>query len=314
MAIGKKAGGNKPVLASLRPDNMASAGLADDFDGTITKARFVPWTYGGAVADPILAAAVHITPDEDSGLEPFIQYYSAGDLEHFVPADEDGDAVDIEGWSGNDEDIETVEGVSALKIGKRDQLNNNSNFAHMLGALVDAGFDQDEMSGDIRFLEGLYGHFNRVPQKKRSGIVVNPGADGETRQRTILVVTELKESKANGKATAANTGKVAAKGKGAGAGTTGTKAAAGKGKAAAAAAGDDNDGDDFDTRLESVVADALAENDGTLPKSKLSSYVIKKFEGKEKALAVKRVGSAEFLEAATRFVFDSDSGDVTSVE
>ena len=70
-------------VASMNPDNMAAAGLADDFDGEVTEVRLVPFNYDGNIDHHVLSARVTITPDKDSDFEEFQQYYSAGDLEFF---------------------------------------------------------------------------------------------------------------------------------------------------------------------------------------------------------------------------------------
>lgn len=299
----KKGGAAPSAVASLRPDNMSSAGLADDFNGLVTKARLVPWNYGGSIDHYILAVAVTIKPDEDSGFDEFTQYYSAGELDFFAPSMDGENPVDIDSWSGNDEDIEEVEGVYALKVGQRAQLNNNSNYAHLLGALVDAGVDQDTMTTDIRWMEGIYGHWNRVPQKKRSGIQVQPAADGkEQRERTLLVLTELLEApteKASAKA-----GKKT---------TTAAKPAAAKKGAAAKA--ETNGGGDIDSKLEEAIVAALSElEEGeSLTRKQVNQIALKNFTGKEKALAVSRAGEEDFYENAEQLVYDDEDGSVSLV-
>ena len=270
MAARKK---NKGV-ASLNPDNMASAGLADDFDGEITKARFVPWNYAGAMESYVLAAAVTIKPDEESGFEEFTQYYSAGNLEHFVPSEDGSEPVDLEGW--DEEDIEDVEGIYAFQVGRREQLSNSSNFADFISKLVAAGYDA-AIEANIDFLEGVSGHFNRVPQRKRSGIV---NTDDEDRQKTILVLTEVVEVQA------------AAKPKGRG------KA---KGKPAAA--------DGLADEVSEAIVAAISDADGELPKRKLAGVIIKAFKGsKSKSAAVKMASDTSFLAESDLWTYDEDEG------
>jgi hypothetical protein len=269
-------------VASMNPDNMLSAGLADDFDGTIKQARLVPWDYDGNLDHHILAVRLDIEPDEDQDQEPFSQHYSAGELDHFVPSLDGETPTDLES-----EDEEDWEGVYALRVGRRQQLNNSSNWAHWVGATIDAGFPVEELEADVSCFEGLYGHWNRIPQRKRSGIVVEEEGG---RQRMILVLTEIHE-KAKPKV-----GKSKAKDK-----------SATKGKAAAKPVADD-----LDERLSEVVLGALADNDGTLPKTKLPGVVIKAFDGKEKAAAIKRVADVKFLGADdAAWTFDADEGVLT---
>ncbi len=262
-------------VASLNPDNMASAGLADDFDGEITKARFVPWNYGNTRDTYVLAAAVTIQPDEESGFDEFVQYYSAGDLELFVPSVDGSEAVDLEGW--DEEDLEDVEGIYAYQVGRREQLSNSSNFADFISKLVAAGFSAN-IEANIDFLEGISGHFNRVPQRKRSGIV---STDSEDRQKTILVLTEIAETKA------------ASKPKGRG------KA---KGKAASGS-------DDLTDEVSEAIVAAISDAGGELPKRKLAGVIIKAFKGsKSKSAAVKMASDTSFLAESDLWTYDEDEG------
>ena len=261
-------------VASLNPDNMASAGLADDFDGEITKARFVPWNYAGSRESYSLAAAITIQPDEESGFEEFTQYYSAGNLEHFVPSVDGSEPVDLEGW--DEEDLEDVEGIYAYQVGRREQLSNSSNFADFVSKLVAAGYDAN-IEANIDFLEGVSGHFNRVPQRKRSGIV---STDSEDRQKTILVLTEVAEVKAASK----------------------SKSKA-RGKAATNSAGELSE--DVSTAIVAAISDA----DGELPKRKLAGVIIKAFKGsKSKSQAVKMASNTDFLAESDLWTYDADEG------
>lgn len=297
-------------VAMMRPDAMSSAGLADDFDGLITQARLLPWNYPtdakpeGSIDHHILGVRISITPDEDSGFQPFTQVYSAGELEHFVPSMDGETPVDLDG-----DDESEMEGVYALRVGKKENLNNSSNWAHFLTALHDASFPLEEMDADVRFLEGLYGHFNRVPQKKRSGIVgQGQSSGGEQRQREILVVTEIKERRDLSKAAKSTSAKTGA-GKAKGAGTS---------KATATATAADNGSTDLDeTLIAAIVAAAQKADENVLPKSKLSSIAIKAFAaGGDKTKAVKRVSDAGFLEslAEVGIIYDAEESTLTYVE
>jgi hypothetical protein len=265
------------AVASMNPDNMLAGGLKDDFDGEVVKARLVPWDYDGNLDHHILAVALTVQPDDEN--EPFVQHYSCGELEQFVPSMDGKSPVDLENGEG-----EALEGIYALRVGKKEQLNNNTNWAHFVGAVIDAGFPKGQLGAAVTFIEGTYGHWNRVPQKKRSGIVVQPqqGENKRARSNDILVITEIKEKPAGAK-----------------------KPAAGKSSAPAAAA----NGGDLDDRLREVVTEAvLAAGDTGLPKAKLAGLAIKAFAGAEKAKAVKRVSETAFLESSETWAFDADSG------
>jgi hypothetical protein len=255
----------------MNPDEMVTAGLPDDFDGEITQVRLVPWDYDGNVDHHVLAVRVTIQPE---GEDEFEQHYSAGDLEYFVPSMDGETPVDLEEGEG-----EELEGVFALKVGRRDQLNNSTNWAHFIGAAIDAGFPVEDLGASVDCFEGVYGHFNRIPQKKRSGIVVEEG--GQARARTILVLTEMADKPKAAKPAAKAAKKSAKK------------------KAAAST-------EDLDEKLEEVLIEALAEAEEGLPKAKLPGLVIKAFSGAQKAKAVKRVSDVEFLESSESWEFDAD--------
>lgn len=276
---------------SFNPDDLVQAGLADDFDGEITEVRYVPWDYEGHLDHHILAARVTIVPDEDSGFDEFTQHYSAGDLQYFLPSVDGENPVDLEA-----EDEEEMAGRFVVPVGRRESLANSSNWAQFVIAAVEAGFDKDSITSDAATFEGTRGHFNRVAQQKRSGIQVEEG--GDSKRREILVLTEVEATKVKKKGKAAP--KKAAKPK-----------AKAKAKPKASKADDDGD-DDLDERLSGVVLEALAEaDDMTLSKAKLPALVIKAFDGAEKAAAVKRVSTPDFLESNDAWTFDADEGTLT---
>lgn len=295
-------------VASFRLDEMSAGGLPDDFDGTASKIRLVPWNYSGNRQEYSLAVRVDITPDEESGLDPFSQYYSAGDLHHFVPSlDGDtpagGSADDYLALADGQADISAdeeadYEGVYALAIGNKVQLNNGSNWASFLQAAIDADKAVADLIGtDISTLEGLYGHWNRIPQKKRSGL----RDQDDSKQKTILVLTEIKPAP-----------KSVAKGKSAGA----TTAAAGKASSAkstskpATPATSESD-DDFTERFDAAIISLLSDADNnTLTKGKLAAAMMKAFTDKsEKARAVKMAGDVPYLSDDSRpWTYDGDTG------
>lgn len=286
MAIKKAEAAVKKVLrvASMNPDNFVSGGLMDDFDGVITKARFAPWDYDGKIDHHVLAVALSITPSEDSGAQPFVQHYSAGDLNLFVPTMDGENPVDLDNGSG-----EELEGIYAMPIGKAENLRNSTNWAHFMEALVAAGFATSDITPSLEFLEGLNCHFNRVPQKKRSGIqVTTTQADG-TAKRTndVLVITKISGKE---EVEAAPVAKVA------------TKTAAKPATPAAAASSAVEDA------MTSAIVEALAAADGTLPKSKLVSIALKAITGTDRARAIKLANDIAWLSASDAWAFDADSG------
>lgn len=281
------------AVASMNPDNMLAGGLMDDFDGEVIKARFVPWDYDGNIDHHVLAVALTIQPDDAK--EPFTQHYSAGELEQFAPSMDGNAPVPLDDETATDEQLE---GVYALRVGKKEQLNNNTNWAHFVTALIDAQFPKNQLGATVTFMEGVYGHWNRIPQKKRSGIVTTPAAgaaDTKKRSSDILVITELKTRPAGAATTTAR--------------PTARSASAQTAAQAPAPATATGGANPLDDRLAEVVTEAvLAAGDEGLAKSKLAGIAIKVFAGPEKAKAAKRVSETAFLEAGSTWVFDAESG------
>lgn len=285
-----------PMFASSNPDEMVQGGLMDDFDGLVIKARYVPWNYAGNLDHYVLGVALTIQPYDDKGQpdgDPFTQTYSAGELDQFVPSDENGIAVDL----GVDEVGEEQEGTHALRVGNKTGLNNNTNYAFVVQKLIEAGFDSANLSPDIRFWENVFGHWNRIPQKKRSGIVAKTSDNGKPKRDDILVLTELKETPAAPK-------RATAPAKPPASGSVKPAAKAAPAKAASAQAQSQSQsssgGGDLDDRLRAVVG-AAVKAAGELPKSKLGKLAIDNFAGVEKGKAVKRIGETDFLESGAEY-------------
>jgi hypothetical protein len=277
----------KMRVAANRPDQMSAGGsLPDGFIGEVTKARFVPWNYQGK-SKTVLGAAILITPDEESGFEPFTQYYSAGNIEQFQPSNDGMEPVaDPTDWSGTPDDLEDYEGVYALPVGQKDQLPGGSNWGHFLESLHECGMSYEDMDADITFLEGVRGRFDRVPQRERKGIVSAPVEEGQkTFQKTILVITQLEKA-----------AKAAGKGKAAAAKTNA--------KAAANGAGDE----DFNERVHDAIVAALNAADGTLGKKKVAQLFLrsKDFDSAEKQAAVALLNDEDFLASAEGFAYDDE--------
>jgi hypothetical protein len=267
---------------------MVAGGLPDDFEGTVARVRLRPWDYEGNIDHYVLAVAVDFEPDDGEDIEPFTQMYSCGSLDHFHPSMDGENPVDVEGW--DEEDVEEVEGVYALPIGKRTQLNNNTNWATFCGAAADAGFGDIEPNVDC--FEGLHGRFNRVPQKKRSGIV-KPGQD-QKQASDILVLTEMTDAP-----------KAEVRGK-----ATRKPKAAPKAEAEVVSSESGSGGsDDIDSDIEELLIGAIADNDGELKKTKLPGLLMKGFkDSKSRGEAVKRGSNAVWLSDEARpWEFDGDA-------
>lgn len=274
-------------VASMNPDDMIAGGLPTDFFGWVKRVRLVPWDYNGKVDHHVLAVAVDIVPDPDkSELPPFTQHYSCGSLENFVPATDPDTPVDLDTWDG--EDIAEVEGIYAYRVGRSEQLNNNTNWATFLANARDSGFA--EILDNVDCLEGLYGHFDRVAQKQRSGIV-RPGGE-EKKADDILVLTEITDAP---KATKAKGGKK----------RTTKRAVSGK----KAASGDGGNG--LDEKIVNVLLVAIAgAGDDGLPFSRVPGLMIQEM-GDDRGAAVTRGTDKEFLASIDGIVYDPDEAVLT---
>ncbi len=285
-------------VASLNPDEMLAGGLKDDFRGKITEAVYCRWDYDGNIEEPVLGA--RLTIDVEGEDDPFVQVWSAGDLAAFVPSQDGKNPCD------EDED-----GPYALRVGKRPQLNNNTNFAHLMSAIIDAGeaskkFTRKDLTASLECLVGLDAHWNRVPQKKRSGLATEEGGENR-RSRDVLVVTEVfgyGEAKSSSKKKDAKAEKAQPSKKG----------KQDEDEDEEETEEEDEVEETLDDRLQTVILEALGENDGTLKKGKLAAIVIKAMaKDKEKSKAVKRCTEIDFLSDEDRpWTFDEDEGTIST--
>lgn len=305
---------DKSRVASMSPDSFVQGGLMDDVDGTIIKARFVPWDYNGHLDHHVLGVAVTIQVEGEA--EPYVQHYSAGDLEHFMPSKDGETPVNLENFGGEGYDPEDAEGIYALKVGKKEGLANSSNWAQFIVAALDAKFPPDRLTAGTDCFEGVMGHFNRVPQKKRSGLVkptAAPGAKGKSDD--ILVITEFKGWATGGaskKPATASTSPAAAK---SASSKPSVAAKPGTTPTSTATAASGNGASPLDDKLVEIVTGAVgtAGEEG-LSKSKLPSFALKGLPGADKGKGVKRIVEAEFLSGHEEaWIYDADSGTLYAI-
>lgn len=276
--------GDSPV-ASLLPDEMIAGGLADDFDGIVREARYAPFDYMGNIEEPVLAVRLKIerldmdkSADDD---ERFImQYWSAGSLEHFRPSMDGKEAT-----SGAGMEIEP--GVYALRVGQRTALNNNTNAAQLMRSLLDAQFPREKFKPDVRFMDGIKGHWNRLPPDKKGGQFKDQTVEqaAKSSRRDVLCLTRFDGFDK--------------------AGSTPSKGSSGSSGSSS-----------VDNKLVTIVTAALTV--GTVvKKTALSGAVLKAAKGdKDVNAMVKRVTTTDFLEslAEHNILFDAEAGTVELVE
>ena len=257
-------------------DMKEGGGLPSGFIGEVADASFEKWNYGSTSYGEVLALKLTIAPDDEevNDGKPVEAYYSAGKLSFFAPS-EDGEE-------------ESDSGPFVVPTGTAKEMNLNTNLAMLVDALEKLGWDED--LNDARVLIGIKAQWDRVPQKERAGLPASATGENNTEQKRpkdILLPTVLvKQTKgaAAKKSTAAKT--TAAKTNGAGAGD-----------------------DELRAQVETVIATAVAENEGTLQKKALTAILLqsKDIDQKSKSKAVKLVGDNAFLSSASLFKYDADT-------
>ena len=247
-----------PVSFSPK-DYTKGGGLADDFDGEITGARIDLFDYQGR-AKPSVGLLLDIKTDEGEELE---QFYSIGPESRWSPSD-DGTSV-----IGND---------------GQQSITDNCNAALFFAHLVDAEFPAEKLEDDdVTVMEGLKGHFKRVPQPKRAGL-----SGGGDREKTILTVSEIystKFDKKGGKKTKPKTGK----------------------------AGKSSGDDDYSDDAAALVMEVLSEK-GTAAKKELMQAAFKTIKGdlKKRKAVVLLVNDDDFLGGEDQpWEYDADEGTVS---
>lgn len=346
-------------VASMKPTEMSSGGggLEDNVSATIAEVRITKWNYDKDDKPFVLAARVKYEPDEeqedDAIIRPaeleknggyIVQHYSAGKLEHFAPATEDGycdlDSDDPEDWDG----IFAAPTEELLeKLGDRydeddestwPRINMNTNWGFWVQKLVDCGFPEESAVPDVQCFEGLHVMLHRVPQPKRSGMADSATGGGQQRERQILVVTELldkpKKGKAAAKGAAAAKGKVSAKSKrDEDEDEEEDEAPTKKGKSLASKkASAKSNGSDLNATVEAAIVAALKkaplveveDEDGDtvevrqMQRTKLHQFAIKAVGSSDKKAALELMNDEEFYEQSEVLQFDPDEGTVTLIE
>lgn len=286
-------------VASALPDDFVAGGLADDFDGIIREVRYCVWDYQGKVDPPVLASRLKIErtdlpADAEEEEKWVIHYASAGSLEFFRPAQtlDEGETAE-EGWF-------------AKQVGKREQLTNNTNWAQFLRSVVDAQFPRNKFAADVRFLEGVKGHFNRLPKDKKGGEFKPRDGQENKKPSDVLCITRFDgfvdgttASKPNGQA---------------GKPTSAPQVAAST--SATSTPATPASGGSIDAKLIDIVKAVVKPGADPIKKTALSGEVLKRMKGdKDVNAAVKRVTTTEFLSNLTdhMILFDADAGTVQNL-
>ncbi len=247
------------ATVSIRPSDFVEGGAVPvDRNLTWKECRFTLFTYTKKDGTPVATTtAARINYQDDDGQE-FIQHYSAGDPERFVPSED---------------------GKTLVPAGDAQSLSKSSNFYLLMNALINAGFPENKLTGDLAVLDGLYTYNIGLPEPKRTGLRREEPAEG-ARERVLSVpsqILRLPWEKGKGKVAAAP-----------------AKAA---GKAATAAIEEDAGGGDVSGKVMALVAKSLADG-GEVTRQQLATKVFKEFAKDPAKDAVARyIFSAEFQAA-----------------
>lgn len=147
---------------SLKPSDATQGGaIIESGDVLIESVRTCLWDYNGKVPKPVPALAVAMDAG-DAG--KFVQYYSAGSTEYFVPSDDN---------------------LRFVPVGEAKGINANTNAMLFLVGLVNAGFPEDKIGEQVNVFDGTRAHMHSVPQPKRSGLT------GTKDGATVLVADKI---------------------------------------------------------------------------------------------------------------------------
>jgi hypothetical protein len=239
--------------ALLKPSTFVEGGgLPGDIDVTFKEVKFVLWDYNGKI--PTANPAMFVKMQEDSG-EEHDQWWSSGQSKDWVPSED---------------------GKTLVAVGSATGLNTNSNAGMLITSIVNAGFPEDKIDGDVTVFQGLRCHVIRQPVK-REGLTREPRADGKVFESTVLVVSKIhslpwEKSSATGKA------------------ATGTTVASGTSGGNGAAGGT------LEETASGVVMEILMAEGKHIPKQQLVTKVFQKVKGNPECnKIVQLVNKDEFL-------------------
>ena len=134
----------------------------------------------GKDGQPAKSVSGRIIYQDDEGNE-YIQHYSVGDPERFIPSED---------------------GKTLVAVGSAQTLLKSSNFYLLMNALINAGFPENRLDEDISTLDSLYTYNIGIPEPKRTGLVREAPAEG-ARERILSVPSQIHklpwENKGKGK-------------------------------------------------------------------------------------------------------------------
>ena len=160
-------------------------GILSDAIVVLKDPRFIIGDYGGKsqVAVPMLRLPMIEMGEGGEELE-HVQLFSVGGAKDFIPDDT---------------------GMGLVKVGSKDAIVKNSNFAVFIQSIMDAGFPPDKTTdNDIGWLDGIKCHVTRKA-------VTREGMADQKKDATVLIVDKLYLDEKPGKAKAGAKGAAAGK-------------------------------------------------------------------------------------------------------
>ena len=152
---------------SIRPSDFVEGGAVPvDRNLVWEKCRFALFDYtkkDGTVVATTTSIELHLKDDDG---QEFVQNYSVGDPERFLPS---------------------TDGKTLVAVGAAQALSKSSNAYLLLNALINAGVPENKLSEDISVLDGLYAHHIGLPEPKRAGLARVVAEGAVARERVISV-------------------------------------------------------------------------------------------------------------------------------
>ncbi len=160
-----------PVVVSIRPSDFVEGGAVPvDKNLTWKECRFNLFDYKrktGEVVATTVAARINYVDEDGNEYE---QQYSAADPARFTPSED---------------------GKTLVPLGTAAALSKSSNFFVLMTNLINAGFPENKLTGDVSVLDGLQTHNIGIPEPKRSGLKREAPAEGEQVRERVLSVPDL---------------------------------------------------------------------------------------------------------------------------
>lgn len=151
---------------SFLPSKQQKVLALDDVDVLVIQARIVPWDYGKG-GEKGINTFVRLTLAVDGNTDPKLEYYSLGKDTVVAPSLDGKTPLPTRGPDGKVLANEGYYFVGAKK--PLEGVPEGSVAGLLMADLVNAGFNEADMSNDIRFMEGVKFHAVQKKGKTQGG-------------------------------------------------------------------------------------------------------------------------------------------------